>query len=283
MRDQPRALLVLGASGLLGKAVSREATRREGLDLHLSAFQGKIATNPTAQVHRADLRDRAVVERLLKEVRPTAVINCAGIVKSNCEDGIGSALLDTVLPHLVAKCLEDHGGRLLHVSTDCVFSGNRGGYSEDDLPDPVDLYGRLKLAGEVYNQPHLTLRTSFIGLEPPPAKGLLGWFLEQKGEVQGYRRCIWSGLTTVALARILLDLAFRPEVTGLLHIAGEAIDKAALLELAAEVFHKEDAWVHGVDSPVCNRAMRSARSRNLEIRVPSTWTMLEELARNENG
>lgn len=283
MTDQSSTLLILGASGLLGSAVSREAARRPSLDLHLSTFQSEVRPISAARVHIADLRIREDVERLLEALKPQVVINCTGIVKSRCGDGIDSALLDTVLPHMLAKGVKPWGGRLLHISTDCVFSGNRGGYSEEDLPDPVDLYGRLKLAGEVYNQPHLTVRTSFIGLEPPPAKGLLGWFLEQKGEVQGYRRCIWSGLTTVALARILLDLAFRAEVTGLLHIAGEAIDKAALLKLAAEVFHKEDAWVHGVDSPACNRAMRSARSRNLEIRVPSTRAMLEELARNENG
>jgi dTDP-4-dehydrorhamnose reductase len=146
------------------------------------------------------------------------------------------------------------------------------------LPDPVDLYGRLKLAGEVCDEPHLTVRTSFIGLEPPPAKGLLGWFLEQKGEVQGYRRCIWSGLTAVALARILLDLAFRPEVTGLLHIAGEAIDKASLLRMAAHAFHKNDVKISEVDVPSFDRTLRSVRSETLKLCIPGLRPMMEELA-----
>ena len=169
------------------------------------------------------------------------------------------------------------GGRLLHVSTDCVFSGDRGGYRESDLAHPVDLYGRTKLAGEVTESPHLTVRTSFVGLEHENAKGLLGWFFSRKGEVYGFRKVIWSGLTTEALAEVLVSLVERGEVNGLLHIAGEPIDKFRLLCLAAEIFGKADVRVNPIDDPVCDRSLRSDLLAGLGIHVPSIRAMLEDL------
>ena len=166
------------------------------------------------------------------------------------------------------------------MSTDCVFSGRRGGYSEGDLPDPVDLYGRTKLAGEVMESPHLTIRTSFIGLESAEPNGLLSWFLAQQGALRGFRQAIWSGLTADALAEILASLANRRDVTGLLHITGEVIDKFHLLHLAAEVFEKTDVHIEPVDEPVCDRSLVSHRLSSLGIQVSSLRTMLVDLRRN---
>jgi len=159
-----------------------------------------------------------------------------------------------------------------------VFSGRRGRYCEADVPDPVDLYGRTKLAGEVADAPHLTVRTSFIGLEAPPAQGLLGWFLAQQGAVAGFRRARWSGLTADALAPVLLDLAARREVVGLLHVAGDTVDKATLLQWAAELFEKANVRIEPVDEPVCDRSLTSERLRGLGVRVPPIRQMLETLA-----
>jgi len=274
-------LLVLGASGLLGRAVAAAAARAETRELHLLAGRGQAPDVPGAVVHRLDLRDLAATRSWLTRLKPELVINCAGIVKSICDDGYQAALLNTLLPHSAVEALRSWGGRLLHVSTDCVFSGGKGDYKESDLADPVDLYGRTKLAGEVTNSPHLTVRTSFIGLEHQSAKGLLGWFLAQTGGVRGFRRVIWSGLTTDALAEILVSLVAQREVSGLLHIAGEPIDKYRLLCLAAEMFGKSDVDIEPVDEPVCNRSLRSERLSSLGIKVPSTRAMLESLRDSE--
>lgn len=275
-------LLVLGASGLLGSSVAGALAHRTTRgELHFGVGHGQAPNVPSATTHRLDLRNLAATSSFLGELRPDLVINCAGIVKSTCNDGFQAALINTLLPHLIVEAIRPWGGRLLHVSTDCVFSGNRGGYTEVDHPDPVDLYGRTKLAGEVTESPHLTVRTSFIGLESGNPKGLLGWFLEQKGTVRGFRRAIWSGLTADALAEILSSLVERRDVTGLVHIAGEAIDKFRLLCLAAEVFEKTDVQIEAVDEPFCDRSLRSQRLVDLGIEVFSVRTMLEALKRSE--
>jgi dTDP-4-dehydrorhamnose reductase len=274
-------LLVLGASGLLGRSVAVAAARAESRELHLLVGRGHAPDVPSAVVHRVDLRDLTATRSWLDRLKPELVINCAGIVKSICDDGYQAVLLNTLLPHLAVEVLRSWNGRLLHVSTDCVFSGDKGDYKESDLADPVDLYGRTKLAGEVTESPHLTVRTSFIGLEHENAKGLLGWFFAQTGRVRGFRRVIWSGLTTEALAQILLSLVERRGVSGLLHVASEPIDKYRLLCLAAEIFGKSDVQIEPVDEPVCDRSLRSDQLSALGLRVPSIRSMLEGLRDSE--
>jgi dTDP-4-dehydrorhamnose reductase len=250
--------------------------------LHLLAGHNRPPDLPGAILHRLDLRDVAETHCWLSRVKPDLVINCAGIVKSICDDGYQAALLNTLLPHLIADALGPWGGRLVHVSTDCVFSGRRGQYSECDLADPVDLYGHTKLAGEVTASPHLTVRTSFIGLEPQHPKGLLSWFLMQKGTVRGFRKAIWSGLTSDALAEVLVALMDRRDAAGLLHVAGERIDKFRLLSLVAEIFEKSDVHLEPVDEPCCDRSLLHERLTALGIRVPSIRAMLQTLRQSEN-
>ena len=275
--SRKKTILVLGASGLLGRYVVASACHRSGLETHAAVWSRSLDL-PSTKVHRADLRNAETVRQLLESVRPELVINCAGVVKSICDDGFEAALLNVALPHLVAQTVERFGGRLLHLSTDCVFSGRRGRYTEEDLPDPVDLYGRTKLAGEVLAAPHLTVRTSFIGIEVGAQRGLLGWFLAQKGSVPGFRRAIWSGLTADVLARVLLDLGDRSDVVGLLHVAGEAIDKASLLGLLARCFQKKDVVIETIDGPDCDRSLDAAKMRWLGISVPPMAQMIEECA-----
>jgi len=277
VNGSPARLLIMGASGLLGRVVAREALTRPGFEVCLAAFRREPRQTANSATYRVDLRNGKFAVALLEEADPDIVINCAGLVKSLCNTGYEAVRLNSALPHLVAEYLRKHDGKLVQVSTDCVFSGRKGRYSERDLPDPVDLYGRTKLAGEVYDWPHLTVRTSFVGLEPPPARGLLGWFLSQTGSVEGYKNSLWSGLTTPLLAKILLDLA-ESDVGGLLHIAGETVDKATLLTTAAEIFRKDDVDVHPVESPACDRSLVSIRPEAKELGIPRLRPMLEGLA-----
>lgn len=274
--------LVLGAAGLLGLPVLLEG-RRDGVAAVYGTVRGGTDSNVDGQLaalpdlHRVDLRRPPAVRALLERLRPVVVINCAGIVKSRNERDWDTVAINSALPHLVADILDQWGGRLLQVSTDCVFSGRRGGYGESDRPEPDDLYGRSKLVGEITRPPHLTVRTSFIGFELASRRGLLAWFLDQRGLVTGYSRAIWSGLTADRLAVFLQALAPRREITGLLHIAGEAVDKATLLAELARTFHKSDVTIQRVSQPQIDRSLRCERLPDLGLEVPTLPEMLRGL------
>jgi dTDP-4-dehydrorhamnose reductase len=206
------------------------------------------------------------------------IINCAGLTKALATDPVLAIRVNSLAPHVMAAAAAANSARLIHLSTDCVFSGRQGNYSEEDIPDPVDLYGRSKLLGEVTDNRHLTVRTSFIGLELHTSHGLLAWFLAQEGRISGYARVFWSGFTSLALSRILLELALRPEVTGLLHVAGERIDKHSLLCKLQTAFDKRDVVIEPSNQPVCDRSLSNQRFCGLGIPYPSLDGMIVELA-----
>jgi dTDP-4-dehydrorhamnose reductase len=206
------------------------------------------------------------------------IVNCAGLTKALATDPILAIQINSLAPHVMAAAAAANGARLIHVSTDCVFSGRQGNYSEEDVPDPVDLYGRSKLLGEVTGDGHLTVRTSFIGPELHTRHGLLAWFLAQQGRISGYACVFWSGFTSPALSRILLELALRPGVTGLLHVAGERIDKHSLLCKLQAAFDKRDVVIDPSDQPICDRSLDNRCFRNLGIACPPINEMIAELA-----
>jgi dTDP-4-dehydrorhamnose reductase len=212
---------------------------------------------------------------------PDVVINCAGIIKQqgSAQTALSYIRVNALAPYLLADLCERQGARLIQLSTDCVFSGRVGHYVESDIPDPVDLYDRSKLLGEVTHAPHLTVRTSFIGFNHFHDQGLslLDWFSRQSGDINGYTRAIWSGLTSLELSRNLMLLARRPEVTGLLHLCGEKISKYELLVLAKDVFEKSGIAIRPNDNYVCDRSLISSRLADLDIMVPSLRQMLVEL------
>jgi len=183
-----------------------------------------------------DASDLDSVRRAIGEVRPAIVVNCIGVIKQDpgVEDAVNTISVNSLFPHVLARECARQNAKLIQISTDCVFSGRRGHYSESDLPDPSDLYGRSKLLGEVTQAPHLTLRTSIIGHELGTARSLVDWFLSQSGQVKGFARAMYSGLTTTEFARVLAGVVFpRNEITGLFHVAATPISKFELLSLVA--------------------------------------------------
>jgi len=195
---------------------------------------------PPELLHRVivgvDATDPESLRRAISEVRPEIVVNCIGVIKQDpaVDNAINTINVNSLFPHLLARDCSHQNARLIQISTDCVFSGRRGNYSESDLPDPTDLYGRSKLLGEVTIAPHLTLRTSIIGHELTSARSLVDWFLSQTGVVNGYANAMYSGLTTVELARVLASFVFpQVDITGLFHVASEPISKFELLGLVA--------------------------------------------------
>jgi dTDP-4-dehydrorhamnose reductase len=214
--------------------------------------------------------------------RPDAIVNCIGIVKQldEAKAPLRAISINSLFPHRLSRLAEAADARLVHVSTDCVFSGARGGYSEDDTPDPVDLYGRTKLLGEIVDAPAVTIRTSMIGRELHGGRGLLEWFLSQSGgRVRGFRRAIFSGWTTNALARVILELVERhSSLTGLWHVAAEPINKFELLELVREAF-AIDIELEPDDDVVIDRSLDGSRFRTeTGIAAPPWPDMIAELA-----
>jgi dTDP-4-dehydrorhamnose reductase len=231
-----------------------------------------------------DARDLDSVARAFDAARPDCVLNCIGIIKQLKEatQPKPSILINALFPHLLADLCAERGTRLIHLSTDCVFSGARGDYVESDLTDPVDLYGRTKLVGEV-SAPHvLTIRTSMIGRELFSSVSLVEWFLRQGGAaVRGYTNARFSGLTTIAVAaeigRVIAEL---PQLTGIYHVSGPAISKYDLLLLLREAYGVP-CEIEPYDDFRCDRTLRSDRYRSAAGFAPASWpAMVAEMRRD---
>jgi dTDP-4-dehydrorhamnose reductase len=271
-------VLILGGDGMLGSALQRELARRHEVTVSVR----REARGQPGLVPGVDVRDAGRVAALLAELRPEAVVNAVGIVKQRqeAEDALLAIETNALFPHRLAGLCAGHEARLVHFSTDCVFSGRAGNYRETDLPDPADLYGRSKLLGEL-DAPQLTLRSSIIGLEQGRRQGLVEWFLASRGSLPGYRRAIYSGLTTREMAR-LVDrlLVAHPRLAGIFHVASQPIDKYTLLSRLAHELGRTDIHIEPVDQPRCDRSLDgSAFAAATGYRAPGWDEMLGELAR----
>ncbi len=222
------------------------------------------------------------VSEAIDRARPDVVVNAIGIVKqrSTATDPIPSISVNSLFPHRLARLCDAVGARLVHFSTDCVFSGRRGAYLEDDTPDPVDLYGRSKLLGEVEGAGVLTIRTSIIGRELENMTGLLEWFLGHAGgRVKGFSHVTWSGVTTNFLSQVVARLIRdRSSLSGILHLSGPAISKYELLVWLNEAFGTK-TMIEPDDSVVSDRSLISDRFwSETGFRRPVWTEMVTELA-----
>jgi dTDP-4-dehydrorhamnose reductase len=275
-------VLILGGTGMLGhEAISRFTPHFE---VHASVRDPELAAQYElpATLHAFDAYEPQALTELLDVVDPAVVLNCIGIVKQ-LEDAsrpLPAITLNSLFPHQLAAMCEHKGCRLIHVSTDCVFSGRLPlgqSYREEDEADARDLYGLTKLLGEV-KEPFLTVRTSIIGWELERASGLLAWFAGQKGkEVSGYRKAIFSGLTTRALSDVLVEVAQSyPALAGVYHVAAEPIDKFELLTMMRDRLDL-DCSIRPVDEPTVNRALDPSRFRAATgIEAPAWDEMLDD-------
>jgi len=239
-------ILVLGAHGMLGSTTMRVLSERHDWEVH-----GSVRSEHAKQFFSAQIAERLLVNvdvtnydalvDVFARVQPEVVINCVGATKHKADgnDPLMAISLNALLPHRLARLCAAVNARLVHVSTDCVFSGRQGNYREQDVPDAEDMYGRSKALGEVDYPNTITLRTSMIGHELQSSYSLLNWFLAQQGSCKGFKRAIFSGLPTVELARVISDIVIsKPSLHGLYHVAGPAIAKYDLLKLVAEVYGK---------------------------------------------
>ncbi len=218
---------------------------------------------------------------VVKDFRPQVIVNAAGIVKQKPEakEIIPSLEINSLLPHRLAMLCKQVGARLIHISTDCVFSGRKGGYRESDASDAEDLYGRSKLLGEVTELFCLTLRTSMIGKELLHKTGLLEWFLAQRGTVRGFTNAIFSGFTTLELARTIEKIITgHSRVSGLYHVSSEPISKYDLLTMVKNKMRLKTEIIPDGEFK-CDRSLDSTKFRSEFKYNPPSWeVMIDELA-----
>ncbi|NLU78816.1 SDR family oxidoreductase [Micromonospora sp. HNM0581] len=277
-----RRLLVLGATGMLGHTLMQELLDSPDIEVR-GAARGTVGLPPAVAervTSGVDILAEGRIGRLLDDVRPDVVVNCVGVIKQRPEvqNAVHTVTVNALFPHQLAQECTRRDARLVHVSTDCVFSGDRGGYVETDVPDPPDLYGRSKLLGEVDRAPALTLRTSIVGHELNGNRSLIDWFLSQNSVVSGYTKAIYSGITTVEFARLLRSVVLPQEdLTGLYHVAALPISKYELLRLVAETYRwPGDVVPH--DTFVCDRSLNAdALAQRCSYRPPPWQQMLTDL------
>ena len=279
-------VLVLGATGMLGNAVFRLFGQSPSYHVFGTARSGSVLRLLPEHLHLqvttgVDAANFDQLTGLFAKVKPDIVINCVGLIKQLAEsdDPLEAIPINSLLPHRLAQLCQVAGARLVHVSTDCVFSGDKGMYVESDSADCRDLYGRSKYLGEV-DYPHaITLRTSIIGHELNSTRSLVGWFLSQTGCVTGFNRAIFSGLPTVEIARIIRDYVIpHPELHGLYHVSAEPISKFKLLTLIAEEYDKK-IEIKSDDKLMIDRSLNSTRFQLATGFKPKSWPKLIKVMR----
>lgn len=223
-----------------------------------------------------DVQDFDSLAGFLRDARPAVILNCIGVVKqlASAKDPLTVIPINAILPHRLARLADLIGARLIHVSTDCVFSGRKGGYMETDIPDAEDLYGRSKLLGEVDYDNAVTLRTSIIGREIGSRNGLVEWFLSQRGRTQGYRRAIFSGLTTDELVNVMIQHVLpNPSLRGVYHVSVDPISKFELLTIIKDTY-RHPVEIEPDDRLAIDRSLNSDRFRNAVGYAPPPWPEL---------
>lgn len=279
-------ILILGGDGMLGHRLFRHFRdryeTRVTLRQDLQAYAAHGLFHAPDCYAGTDVRSTARLMEVLADFTPHAVVNAVGIVKqrSSATEAIPSIEINSLLPHRLALACRMLGARFVHMSTDCVFAGTRGAYSESDTSDATDLYGRTKFLGEVADRNCVTLRSSIIGLELSRKTGLIEWFLAQRGTISGYELAVFSGITTTEMARVIEKLLVRhSDLCGLWQVASQSISKYALLTRLAERLGRTDVTIVPDRRFQCDRSLDGSRFCAQTGYQPPSWdAMLDELA-----
>lgn len=274
-----KKVLIFGATGMLGHTFFGTFSERKDLEVYATVrnleglslrFPQELLTKVYGDVNADDFNS---IHNVLSGVKPDVVINCIGIIKQlpAAKDPVTCISINSLFPHRLAQACKILGARLIHMSTDCVFSGKKGNYTEDDLPDADDLYGRTKLLGEVAYPHCVTLRSSIIGHELKGKYGLIEWFLSQEEKVSGFTNAFFSGFPTAEMAHIIADYVIpNKELTGIYHVSSSPISKYDLLHQVAERYGKR-IEIERYEDFHCDRSLDSYRFRNTTGYSPPPW------------
>jgi len=281
-------ILILGGNGMLGHAALQAFNKKFEVYVtirgNFSDVEGFGIFDQKRTICGIRVEDFSFFERIISLVKPDVVFNCIGIIKQvkEASDAIKSIEINSLFPHKLASLCGINNCRLIHLSTDCVFSGIKGSYTEDDIPDPLDLYGRTKLLGEIDNGNVLTIRTSIIGRELGVKYGLLEWFLSQADKsVKGYTNAIFSGFTTSVFCAMLIDIiAKHVNLKGIYHISSYPISKFDLLSMIKKDL-KLKIEIIPDNKFVCDRSLDSTRFRIETGYCPPPWDDMIKMMSDE--
>ena len=266
-----KKVLLFGATGMAGHVVYYYLQSTGKYDISNVVYRTPLTEDSII----VDVTNRDAVADVVHRVHPEIIINCVGIlIKGSREHPDNAILINAYFPHLLKRLSDEVGAKLIHISTDCVFSGKKGNYTEDDFRDADDVYGRSKALGEIINNKDLTIRTSIIGPElKENGEGLFHWFMHQCGEINGFRTAIWGGVTTLELAKAI-DFSLDNGIVGLIHLSnGVGISKFDLLNLFKEIWGK-DPVIKPYDGNEVDKSIE--KSLRLDYEVPSYRQMLVE-------
>jgi dTDP-4-dehydrorhamnose reductase len=280
-------LLILGGTGMFGHQLYHAARSRFDTWVtvrHDAPVSHPLFSDPKRVIAGVDVTTPHICADAIARLQPHVIVNAVGLIKQRAQgdDPVEAIQINALFPHQLARCAATSGARVIHLSTDCVFSGRTGGYRESDLADATDLYGRSKLLGEVTGPRALTLRTSMIGRELASTRGLVEWFLSRGNQdADGFTHAIFSGLTTPVLAALILEIIERhPHLTGLYHVSAAPIDKHRLLHLLNAAFGA-NVRIRPSDRLQIDRSLNGSRFREATGFVAPSWeAMIEQLAEN---
>ncbi|MEZ9365539.1 MULTISPECIES: dTDP-4-dehydrorhamnose reductase family protein [unclassified Vibrio] len=273
-------VIVIGATGMLGYSIFSNLSELSNLDVYgtVRTINGLENFFPSADklLPNIDVKDFKTLERAVLAVKPDVVINCIGLIKQHdvSKQHVEAIEVNALLPHKIAQLCDSIQARLVHFSTDCVFDGAAGNYSETDLPTATDLYGKSKCLGEVDYGKHITLRTSIIGHELKSSVSLIDWFLSQEGSVRGFSKAVFSGLPTAYVAKVLADYVLPDSsLSGLYQLSVDPIDKHSLISKVAHVYNKQ-IEIERFEDFVLDRSLDSTKFREETGFVPPSWDEL---------
>ena len=276
-------VMIFGAGGMLGNTLIKTISRDKNYKVYgtLRKDINYLDQNNSIKIFKNITCERKNEWReILIKIKPDIVINCIGVVKQLKEsnDPQLSIFINSLFPHQLHNVCKEINSKLIHISTDCVFSGKKGLYSEDDNPDAADLYGRSKLLGEVNSENSLTIRTSLIGHSINSNHGLIDWFLNQNSKIKGYRKAIFSGLTTLELSKVIYKyLLINNSLNGIIHISSLPISKFDLLNLVSRIY-KKSIFISPDDNLIIDRSLNSRKFIKQTGYIPSSWEkMIEEM------
>ena len=266
--------LVLGCNGMAGHTISlylkEQGHEVFGFDLRPSSLIESIAGNAM---------DAKFIKELIGFNKFDTVINCIGLLNQYAENNkAGATYLNSYFPHFLAQITEGTDTQVIHMSTDCVFSGKRGQYTEDDLRDGTTFYDRSKALGELEDDKNITLRNSIVGPDiNPKGIGLLNWFMQQQGEVSGYTGAMWTGQTTLQLAKTM-EIAAKEKAHGLFNtVPDRSISKCDLLGLFNKYIRKEKVTIVPVNKMAADKSLKRTRWE-FDYKIPDYEQMVSELA-----
>lgn len=277
-----KTILILGATGMLGHTLFKSLSKDPQLQVFGTARQKMAKSHFSKELAKrvlvnVDVESDQSLLAVFSKVKPDVIINCVGLIKQvgAANDVLQAIPINSLLPHRLTYLAKQIKARLLLMSTDCVFSGEKGNYKETDRPDCTDLYGQSKLLGEIVDRPHvLTIRTSIIGHELRGGHSLVNWFLKQKGSATGYTKAIYSGLPTIELANIIQELVLpNPNLSGLYQISSEPISKFDLLSLIANTYKKK-VFLTKASTPKIDRSLSYAKFKKQTGYKPKPWAQL---------